>query len=435
MSHLCQGAIYISSAEDIQESINCANQLDIPVVARSGGHSYEDYSLGGRDGVLVIDVRELNQVTVDPESQTAVIGSGNRLGPIYAKLNETGFLIAAGSCPNVGIGGQATGRKYGMLSDNVIAVDIVTSDGTFLSPVNSTQHPDLFFALRGAGNAGYGIVTSFTIKVYPVPSTVTIFNFTYATNDAQKIFNAFSTFGPQLNTNFSFYLSLFPDIIYEDNDCDKNDDPDKLTIHGSNLGTLGETKAILEEFVNTTNPIKTVFIEGGWWDTVIEYIGDGNETTVLKPYFYPEPFKQKSFFVNSPGLSSEGLTFLQNYINSSKCKTVVLIELYGGGRVNEISPDESSFFHRDSLYLIQLETKLKGVGHDTWEECLEAVRKFGIEFQENYTSYHSYQNYIDGELSDWGTRYYGYHFSKLIEIKAKYDPINRFNWAQSIPIK
>ncbi|CAG8439371.1 18485_t:CDS:2 [Acaulospora morrowiae] len=433
--------VYVLDVEDVQESINCANQLDIPVVPKSGGHSYEGYSLGGRDGVLVIDVSKLNQVTVDLESQTAVVGSGNRLGPVYAKLNESGFVIPAGSCPQVGVGGQATGggygflgRKYGMLSDNVIAAEIVIANGSFLS-VNSTQHPDLFFALRGAGNAGYGVVTSFTMKVYPAPETVTVFNFTYATSDAQKVFDTFSTVGPTLNKNFSLYLSLFSDLIYEGNECDKNDETDKLTIHGSNFGPLDETKSLLEEFINL-NPIKEpVFIEAGWWDTVIDFVGDGNETAVLHPYFYPEPFKQKSFFVDSPGLTTEGLTFLQNYINSSKCKTVVLTELYAGGRVNEISTDESAFFHRDSLYVIQLETKLKGVSQDLWEECVNAVNKFGTEFQGNYTSYHSYQLYIDKDLSDWGTRYYGYHFTKLIEIKATYDPLNRFNWAQSIPIE
>ncbi|CAG8837781.1 13220_t:CDS:1, partial [Cetraspora pellucida] len=101
--------VYVTNILDIQLSIYCANTLNISVTARSGGHSFEEYGNGGRNGVMVIDVKEFNQVTINNETNTAIIGTGNRLIHIYYKLNQAGYLIPAGTCNYVGIGGHATG--------------------------------------------------------------------------------------------------------------------------------------------------------------------------------------------------------------------------------------------------------------------------------------------------------------------------------------
>ena len=79
------------------------------ITARSGGHSYEKYSLGGRNNVLVVDLTNINHIEIDSNAKTAKIGAGNRLGVIYYKLSQAGFLIPAGTCPSVGIGGHALG--------------------------------------------------------------------------------------------------------------------------------------------------------------------------------------------------------------------------------------------------------------------------------------------------------------------------------------
>lgn len=101
--------IYVANVKDVQISVNCATKLKIGITARSGGHSYEKYSTGGRDGVIVVDVMNLNSTTINSENKTAVIGAGSRLGPIYYALSQKGFLIPAGSCPSIGITGHTLG--------------------------------------------------------------------------------------------------------------------------------------------------------------------------------------------------------------------------------------------------------------------------------------------------------------------------------------
>ncbi|CAG8475906.1 7963_t:CDS:2 [Acaulospora morrowiae] len=432
--------VYAANVADVQESVNCGNQLGISVVARSGGHSYEDYSLGGRNGVLVVDVANFDQIVVDEESQTAVVGTGNKVGPIYYGLSQYGYLLPTGSCSNVGIGGQATGggygfvgRKYGMASDNIVAAEVVLANGTFLSPVNSSSHSDLFFALRGAGNAGYGIITSLTIQIYPVPEKIVYFHLSYDDANIQSVFDAYNQIGPSLDESFSLYLTLSPKTIWGNNSCASADKINLFSM-GTYLGSLDEAVEGLSDYLNASSPIEPEFTETTWYEELLSFVGGGNLESLIDPEFDPEPFKVKSFFIDSPGLTEEAVTVLQTFINTVKCRTLAMFELIGGGVNNNFSPNETAFVHRNSLYLLQFEMKLRGVDEEVRKECLDDIRDFSVMFQEKYTSYYSYQNYIDSELLDWEHRYYGQHFERLVEIKAKYDPNNLFNWNQSIPI-
>ncbi|CAG8772271.1 9280_t:CDS:1, partial [Dentiscutata heterogama] len=82
---------------DIQNTIKCAAELNYPVVARSGGHSYECYSLGDKDCYLVIDLANLNKITINITSQTVIIETGNLVELLHYKLNQYAFAFPAGT--------------------------------------------------------------------------------------------------------------------------------------------------------------------------------------------------------------------------------------------------------------------------------------------------------------------------------------------------
>ncbi|KAK9762328.1 hypothetical protein K7432_012045 [Basidiobolus ranarum] len=104
------------NTKDVQNAVKCAVQNNNTISARSGGHSYEGYSQGGRNGDVIVDLSKLNTINVDSKSKSAVVGAGSLLGSVYYTLFKNGgFGIPAGTCPLVGIGGHALGdcqRKW-----------------------------------------------------------------------------------------------------------------------------------------------------------------------------------------------------------------------------------------------------------------------------------------------------------------------------------
>ncbi|KAF0476756.1 FAD-binding domain-containing protein [Gigaspora margarita] len=413
--------IYATTISDIQKSIHCANTLNISATARSGGHSFEEYGNGGKNGVMVIDVQEFKQIDINFETKTAIIGVGNRLGEIYHKLNKFGYLISAGECINVGLGGHATGggfgwtgRKYGLASDNIVSAEMVTANGTFISPINLTHHSDLFFAIRGAGNAGYGIITSLTLKIYPVLPIITSITISYLPEQVELAFITFAKVAKNFNENLSGYMAL----------RSKNSNTYTFIFTATYLGIEEEARSAVKELIELSNPAYIKFEEMTWLGIVDSY-----------PPFTRQPFKITSYTIPPSGFSQEAIRALVNFVDDSECQAIALLDLYASEAVSSISINSSAFIHRNIFGVLELELPLKGYSKEVQIKCIEKHLQFRQEFQAKYTSYFSYQDYIDKDLSDWLTRYYGPHVNRLIEIKKKYDPNNLFNWKQSIPTK
>lgn len=88
------------TVKDVQNAVSCGSTNGVKVTAKSGGHSYASHGLGGEDGHLIVDMRNFNSVTVDAAAQTAVIGTGGRLGNVATALyNQSKQAISHGTCP------------------------------------------------------------------------------------------------------------------------------------------------------------------------------------------------------------------------------------------------------------------------------------------------------------------------------------------------
>ena len=156
-------------AKDVSQVVQWAHKTGVHIVAKSGGHSYGGYST--TPGV-VVDLSKLASVRV--VANQAVVGPAARLGNIYNTLGAHGLAIPAGTCPSVGIGGHALGggfglasRAWGLASDNLVSLQIVTADGQILV-ADKTHHSDLYWACRGGGGGNFGIVTRLTFRTHPV---------------------------------------------------------------------------------------------------------------------------------------------------------------------------------------------------------------------------------------------------------------------------
>lgn len=142
---------------------------DLPLSVRSGGHGISGRSTN--DGGIVIDLRMLDGIEVlDAERRLVRIGPGARWAHVAAALSEHGWALTSGDYGGVGVGGLATAggigllaREHGLTIDHLRAAEVVLADGSIVR-TDPTTHPDLFWAIRGAG-ANVGIVTAFEFEV------------------------------------------------------------------------------------------------------------------------------------------------------------------------------------------------------------------------------------------------------------------------------
>jgi len=160
--------VQVISEADVKACLAFAQRYRLVVRPRSGGHSYVGASTG--NGVLVVDTRRLNAITVDSSHGYVHVGAGAALGVVHGVLDAHGLTIPTGTCPTVGVAGLALGggigaesRLYGLTLDAVTAIRVVTGDGRILL-VSDHEEPDLFWALRGGGGGNFGVATQFVLR-------------------------------------------------------------------------------------------------------------------------------------------------------------------------------------------------------------------------------------------------------------------------------
>lgn len=158
-----------TDAADVAAAVEFARQHDLELAVRSGGHSGAGH--GSVDGGLVIDVRDLDTIGVDPATDTVWVGSGATAGSVTEALAEHGLVVGFGDTGSVGVGGITLGggqgflsRAHGLTVDNLLAVEVVTADGRTVT-ASDDEHPDLFWALRGGGG-NFGVATRFRFRAH-----------------------------------------------------------------------------------------------------------------------------------------------------------------------------------------------------------------------------------------------------------------------------
>lgn len=158
------------SAEDVSQAVTFARERELLVAVRGGGHSWPGKSIC--DDGLMIDLSQMNSVTVDAAAQLARSQGGALLNALDTAALEHGMVTTAGVVSHTGVGGFTLGggfgrlnRKYGLAVDNVRGAQIVTADGK-IRHISEEEDPDLFWGIRGGGG-NFGVVTEFDFQLHP----------------------------------------------------------------------------------------------------------------------------------------------------------------------------------------------------------------------------------------------------------------------------
>ncbi len=161
---------------DVVAAVRHANEHDLAIGIRSGGHSW--VGNGVRDGGMLLDLSNLQEITVDADAAIAAVQPSAKGPAIYAAVSEHGLFFPTGHAPTVGIGGFIIGGGYGWNSRNlgpaclsIQAIDVVLADGTQVH-ADDESHPDLMWAVRGSGPGFFGVVTRFHLRLHPHPRQI-----------------------------------------------------------------------------------------------------------------------------------------------------------------------------------------------------------------------------------------------------------------------
>jgi FAD/FMN-containing dehydrogenase len=181
-------AVEARNAAHVAAAVNFARQKNLRLVIKGGGHSYLGTSNAADS--LLIWTRALSDIALHdafvPQGAAGktdavpavTVGAGAIWMHVYgAVTTEAGGYVQGGGCGTVGVAGLVQGggfgtysKRFGTAGASLLEAEVVTADGS-IRTVNAWQDPDLYWALKGGGGGGFGVVTRLTLRTWDLPAS------------------------------------------------------------------------------------------------------------------------------------------------------------------------------------------------------------------------------------------------------------------------
>ena len=205
--------VQAANAGDVARTVVFARETGLELAVRGGSHSLAGH--GTSEGGIVLDLGAMKGLHIDPERRLAWAQPGLRAEEYTVAAAAHGLATPFGDTGSVGIAGLTLGggigwlvRRHGLAIDALVSVEIVTADGRLLT-ASATEHPDLFWAVRGGGG-NFGVVTRFQYRLYPVPQIFGGALFMPATREVLQALQPIAASAPEELTTISFLMAAPP---------------------------------------------------------------------------------------------------------------------------------------------------------------------------------------------------------------------------------
>ncbi|MET8450150.1 FAD-binding oxidoreductase [Streptomyces sp. NPDC005209] len=420
-SHYPLVIVFAQNTQDVVNALTWARQNDVAVRVRSGRHALEGWS--NVDNGVVIDISELKSVDIDADARIARVGAGLNQEEAVTTLAKQNFAVTTGTEGSVGLSGATLGGGFGFLTrwlglacDSLVGAEIVVPSGTECAKaiqVDLHNHSDLLWALRGAGNGNFGIVTSLTYKLAPLKSVTYLQATWQGIDDLRAIFEAYQRTAPTTDARLGTQLEIHRNQIFLFGVLPE--------------GTPEETKRLLDPILSIDSPDITTQV-GNWGDVYAGF--------QIPIELEPANWKFHSQFSSKP-FPGDAIDIVDSFIKSAPTDDSNYFVQAFGGNVRRSPRGGTAFPHRDTLFYAEpgvgwgKRSDQPGVCDPLTSQCQAWIAEFS----------QALRTYVDGAYvnvpniaqQDWETAYWGGNFDRLRRIKAKYDPHNVFQYEQSVP--
>lgn len=410
--------VRVANAADIATAIAHARDNGLELAVRSGGHSGAGYST--TEGGLVIDVRDLKGIDIDPEASTAWTSAGVTASELTEALAPHQLIVGFGDAGTVGVSGITLGggvgylsRKHGLTIDSLLAAEVVTADGKVIV-ADADNHPDLFWALRGGGG-NFGIVTRLKYRLHPLPAFTggmlllpataeTIAGFVKAAREAPEELSSIANVMPAPPMPF-----LPPEA------------------HGKTVimammafaGDDAAAEAALAPFRALAMPIADFVKPGPYAGMYPPEDGEYHPTAV-----------SMNQMMNTIG-TDEAETILGYLAESDAALRVCQIRVLGGA-VARVPVDATAYVHRQSPIMVNFAAFYDGAADRPSK--LNWLKDFAAAMHQGDDG--AYVNFVNDEGPERVKAAYAYPgptWDRLRQVKRRYDPENIFRRNQNIP--
>ncbi|HEU4628934.1 MAG TPA: FAD-binding oxidoreductase [Gemmatimonadaceae bacterium] len=409
-----------AGAADVVETVRFAAAHGIPLAVRGGGHNIAGNAIC--DGGLVVDLSAMRSVRVDPARRTARVEPGATLGEVDRETQAFGLATPLGINSTTGIAGLTLGGGYGWLSrsfgltvDNLRSADVVTADGTLVT-ASETEHPDLFWALRGGGG-NFGIVTSFEFALHPVGPEVLAGLIVHPFDDAAGL------------------LRRYRDVVL--------DAPDPLTawvvlrqapplpflpeaVHGREVVVIAVCYAgSPADGERALQPLRAI---GTPHADVVGPAPYAAFQTAFDPLLTPgaRNYWKTHNFANLHDPLIDALVEQARHLPGPMCE-IFLANL--GGAVSRRPEESTAYAGRAARFVLNV--------HARWSDATMDDRYVGwargvYAAAAPFASAGAYVNFMTQDEQDRVRAAYGANYDRLLAVKQRYDPANLFRLNQNI---
>jgi len=394
------------SSEDVSNAVTFARERELLTAVRGGGHSWPGKSIC--DDGLMIDLSQMNAVTVDAEAKRAHAQGGALLNALDAVALEHGLVTTAGVVSHTGVGGFALGagfgrlnRKYGLAVDNLRSAEIITADGQ-IRRVSDEQDADLFWAIRGGGG-NFGVVTDFEFQLHPFERNIFSGSIVWPIEQARDVLEFYAEYaaglsdemyiGPTLLTTPDGVGLIAMDVVYNGDPAAGEKELEALRKIGS---PIDDGVKVQDYMVMQTNS-DVAFGHG-----VRSYAKNG----MVKEWSQGLVDAMLDAYTGDPRI------FITNHV--------------AGGAVKRVGELDTAFPHRNAEIMLVIVSGWMDPAQD--DEAIAATREVYNKLDPFTGGYYSN---IDTDRAKVAGNY-GPAYPRLHAAKAQYDPGNLFRLNSNI---